>query len=50
MQKFSSVADAMSLGLFELSSISERRIDQMLDPARRACVLSWQRILAWNLV
>ena len=30
------VSDAMSLGLFELSSISERRIDQMLDPARRA--------------
>lgn len=30
------VADAMSLALFELSSISERRIDQMLDPARRA--------------
>ena len=26
----------MSLGLFELSSISERRIDQMLDPDRRA--------------
>ena len=26
----------MSLGLFELSSISERRIDQMLDPNRRA--------------
>ena len=30
------VADAMSLSLFELSSISERRIDQMLDPNRRA--------------
>ncbi len=30
------VADAMSLGLFELASISERRIDQMLDPDRRA--------------
>lgn len=30
------VSDAMSLGLFELSSMSERRIDQMLDPARRA--------------
>ncbi len=30
------VADAMSLGLFELSSMSERRIDQMLDPNRRA--------------
>lgn len=30
------VSDAMSLGLFELSSISERRIDQMLDPNRRA--------------
>ena len=30
------VSDAMSLSLFELSSISERRIDQMLDPARRA--------------
>ena len=30
------VADAMSLALFELSSISERRIDQMLDPTRRA--------------
>lgn len=26
--------DAMSLALFELGSISERRIDQMLDPAR----------------
>ena len=26
----------MSLSLFELSSISERRIDQMLDPNRRA--------------
>ena len=26
----------MSLALFELSSISERRIDQMLDPNRRA--------------
>ena len=30
------VSDAMSLGLFELSSISERRIDQMLDPSRLA--------------
>ena len=30
------VSDAMSLGLFELSSVSERRIDQMLDPNRRA--------------
>ena len=30
------VSDAMSLGLFELSAISERRIDQMLDPNRRA--------------
>ena len=30
------VSDAMSLGLFELSVISERRIDQMLDPNRRA--------------
>ncbi len=30
------VSDAMSLALFELSSISERRIDQMLDPNRRA--------------
>jgi len=30
------VADSMSLGLFELSSISERRIDQMLDPSRLA--------------
>ena len=28
--------DAMSLALFELGSISERRIDQMLDPARSA--------------
>ena len=27
-------ADAMSLALFELGSISERRIDQMLDPSR----------------
>ena len=27
-------ADFMSLALFELGSISERRIDQMLDPAR----------------
>ena len=26
--------DAMSLALFELGSISERRMDQMLDPAR----------------
>jgi histidine ammonia-lyase len=26
--------DAMSLAMFELASISERRIDQMLDPAR----------------
>ncbi len=26
--------DAMSLALFELASISERRMDQMLDPAR----------------
>lgn len=26
--------DAMSLAMFELGSISERRIDQMLDPAR----------------
>lgn len=30
------VSDAMSLGLFELASISERRIDQMLDKNRRA--------------
>ena len=30
------VSDAMSLSLFELSAISERRIDQMLDPNRRA--------------
>lgn len=29
-------ADAMSLSLFEISSISERRIDQMLDPNRLA--------------
>ena len=29
-------ADAMSLSLFELSSITERRIDQMLDPNRLA--------------
>ncbi len=27
-------ADNMSLGLFEIASISERRMDQMLDPAR----------------
>jgi histidine ammonia-lyase len=27
-------ADAMSLAIFELASISERRIDQILDPAR----------------
>ena len=27
-------ADSMSAALFELASISERRIDQMLDPAR----------------
>ena len=39
------VADAMSLGLFELSSISERRIDQMLDPDRRAL----RPFLAMNL-
>ena len=30
------VSDTMSLALFELSSISERRIDQMLDPSRLA--------------
>ena len=30
------VSDAMSLALFELSSMSERRIDQMLDPNRLA--------------
>ena len=29
-------ADSMSLSLFEISSISERRIDQMLDPSRLA--------------
>ena len=29
-------ADAMALSLFEISSISERRIDQMLDPNRLA--------------
>ena len=28
------VCDSMTLGLFELGSISERRMDQMLDPAR----------------
>ena len=42
------VSDAMSLGLFELSSISERRIDQMLDPVGVHFIHSSPTMLAWN--